>query len=152
MKQKSLLDGEFSKQIEAADLIQNKGFSQKEAAEKVLVSERTMCEWMIKFNWNKPDPMEKKKKDAESLLSQNFSQKEVGLMIKVSQKTLCKWVKKYKWKAKYVTETPTINQVKFAVDNFLLYVDCNAPGLSKELRELSEKFYNEEPELLALIK
>ena len=127
-----------AKKQRAGDLIVIHGFTQKQAAKAVAVSQLTVCRWVKKYKWKNraKNPFTRINKARYLVVNRGYFQKHVASIIGVSEKTITTWSRKYKWKAARKKVVEKHLSFENFVEFFLIYVSYKSPEIHKEVQKL----------------
>ena len=130
--------------IKAKELFEVKGLSQKQIAEIIKVSEKTISEWKTKNAWYRSSQrLSEQKKAKQLIVILGYNQKETAIMVGVSEKTVGVWAIKYKWQAEREVYLKKESSVSSFVDGFCLFIELNYKPFSEGISSLMEYYHHE---------
>jgi transposase len=127
----------------ARELIEMQGLQQKIVAEVIGISEKTICNWIIRHKWKKKSEMLTKRNEARQLvIKQGFHQKEAAQMLSVSEKTISTWSLKYKWKSEKVKQANADVGLKAFIKGFKQYLLLHYESKYDKISKIADAFYS----------
>lgn len=127
----------------ARELIEVQGLQQKIVAEVIGISEKTICNLIIRHKWKKKSEMLTKRNQAKQLVvKQGFHQKEAAQMIGVSEKTVSTWAIKYKWKADKIKQVNADVGLKEFIKAFKEYLLMHYESEYNKISKIADSYYS----------
>jgi hypothetical protein len=122
---------------EARKLIVVNGFTQKDAAKKVGITEKRISVWARKYNW-KREILQTRKLIAGHLISvKGYTQKQAAKEVGVSEKTMSNWSRAGKWNDK---EYNPLEDSGKMIKNFLIHVFIKEPKIHGKVKSLWNEY------------